>query len=68
MRKAIQVAVAVHEGKGSHNYPDMLYALCDDGTIWYCSCLATGEQWRRVSDIPQVIRRQEFPPKAEALK
>jgi hypothetical protein len=46
-RKIIQLTVA-----GSDNYPDVLYALCDDGTVWQKSMLENID-WIRV-DIKTV--------------
>lgn len=41
MRKIIQIV---------HNTNNRLYAVCDDGTVWYSYM---DGPWKRVNDIPQ---------------
>jgi hypothetical protein len=47
MRKAIQITVANDPNTG-----DVLYALCDDGTIWALQ-VRFGQDWKIVRAIPQ---------------
>jgi hypothetical protein len=54
MRTPIQITVATGAG-GSYGEPDVLYALCDDGTLW-CHYLVPDEHakgWRPIATIPQ---------------
>lgn len=49
MRKATQIAVVNEPNTG-----DVLYALCDDGTIWALQIEARfGQDWKIVRAIPQ---------------
>ena len=51
-RKIIQItATAVDDIAEA----DILYALCDDGTVWWTRPLWAGEHdtWRKIHDIPQ---------------
>lgn len=34
----------------SYVYPDSIYALCNDGTVWE---LVNGEKWKLLPEIPQ---------------
>jgi hypothetical protein len=45
-RKIIQVAI---DASGT---PAVIYALCDDGTLW-CRFDLEGRQWLQVEDVPQ---------------
>jgi len=52
MRKIIQIAIDPEDGE----VPPVLYALCNDGTVWWtnpyslhCPCA----EWTRIKDIPQ---------------
>ena len=55
-RKVIQIVnSAVPEESG------FLYALCDDGTMWYCACVSL-PHWTQITDVPQ-----PDPPSAEEI-
>lgn len=49
-RKIIQIAATSVEDEA-----DIVYALCDDGSLWWTHPHWIGEQdtWRKASDIPQ---------------
>ncbi len=49
-RRIIQIAATTVEDEA-----DILYALCDDGTLWWTNPIWVGERdvWRKVRDIPQ---------------
>ncbi len=51
-RKITQITATAEPGSGS----DLLYALCNDGTLWWIAPQISGlagNDWRRVQDIPQ---------------
>lgn len=48
-RKIIQIQ-AVNGSHGQESYPDNVYALCNDGTLWID---ATNGKWDRLPTIPQ---------------
>jgi len=43
-RKIIQISVT----SGASGEPDFIYALCDDGTLWFYDTTNIGK-WKRVS-------------------
>jgi len=48
-RKVVQIATS-----SVPDEPDILYALCNDGTIWSLNLGArTENHWQRAKDIPQ---------------
>ena len=49
-RKIIQITATAVAGEA-----DILYALCDDGTLWWTEPRWVGKDdvWRKVRDIPQ---------------
>ncbi len=47
-RKIIQIATTT----GTEGGCDFVYALCDDGTLWYLYN-QTGATWRDLPDVPQ---------------
>lgn len=49
-RKIIQITATSVEDES-----DILYALCDDGTLWWTNPMWVGgnDIWRKVRDIPQ---------------
>lgn len=49
-RKIIQITATSVEDEA-----DILYALCDDGTLWWTHPMWVGEKdtWIKVRDIPQ---------------
>jgi hypothetical protein len=50
MRKPIGITVSTGEGGSA----DILYAICDDGSIWRrYMALYQETKWDRVEDIPQ---------------
>jgi hypothetical protein len=50
MRKPINIAVR----PGGDNYYDLIYAVCDDGTVWRKYMDAHKDyEWERISNIPQ---------------
>ena len=46
-RQVVQIAAA------SGQNVDVLYALCDDGSVWAIAPLKVETPWRRLLDIPQ---------------
>lgn len=46
-RQVVQIAAAAGQNV------DVLYALCDDGSVWAIASLKTEVPWRRLPDIPQ---------------
>lgn len=50
-RKIVQIAATADPGATS----DLLYALCDDGTLWWIEPQLRGDKdiWRKVRDVPQ---------------
>lgn len=50
-RKIVQIAAATG-GDGGEQWP-VLYALCDDGTVWRKPL--PGSLWEKVSAIPQEV-------------
>ncbi|HMV01681.1 MAG TPA: hypothetical protein PLJ37_01005 [Chitinophagales bacterium] len=52
MRKPIHISV-IPLGSNYIN-DEVIYALCDDGTIWYTSITGTVDySWTKVNPIPQ---------------
>lgn len=47
-RKIIQVSVAPE----SDHYPELIYALCNDGTIWKLD-IKYGDGWIEIENVPQ---------------
>lgn len=47
-RKVVQIAVAPAALSGS----DLLYALADDGTVWWVAPQLIDNNWKRIKDIP----------------
>lgn len=47
-RRVIQIGVGT-SGQGGEQWP-VLFALCDDGTIWQRS---SPEGWHEIDDVPQ---------------
>lgn len=43
-------------------YSGGLFAVCDDGTIWYRAELFHGD-WRRVQSVPQPAAEKIDPPR-----
>lgn len=56
-RKVIQIAATADPGATS----DLLYALCDDGTLWWIEPQLRGDKdiWRKVRDVPQEENNHE---------
>lgn len=54
-RKIIQISVAT----GVADAPDILYSLCEDGSLWRLQVLK-GKEWEKLPDIPNYE-----PPKSE---
>jgi hypothetical protein len=48
MRKVIQVAAVTPQQS-----PDVLYALCDDGTVWEREMCRESSGWRQIEPVPQ---------------
>ena len=48
-RKVVQIVATAEQGAGS----DLLYALADDGTMWWIAPQSADSTWMRVKDIPQ---------------
>lgn len=46
-RKVTQISVAA-----GIDSVDILYALCSDGTLWWCECTYENH-WRKMNDVPQ---------------
>jgi hypothetical protein len=64
MRKPIQIAVSNEANTG-----DVLYALCDDGTIWALQVEARfGQDWKTVRAIPQEASLDDKNPKTPRRK
>lgn len=49
MRKVIQLVAL---GGNEHTETDILYALCNDGSIWFKSD-PTGAGWENIESVPQ---------------
>ena len=47
-RKPVQIAVSSMEGES-----DLLYTLCDDGTIWFTSAQHDSPSWEQLPNVPQ---------------
>jgi len=51
-RKIVQIALAaIVDSDGVHR--DVLYALCDDGSVWRLYRSGGEQRWGRQLDIPQ---------------
>lgn len=48
-RKIIQIAATCETGTAS----DLLYALADDGTLWWLAPQLSGREWIQVQPLPQ---------------
>jgi hypothetical protein len=55
MRKVIQIAAqAPSSGTDSDAGNDaVLFALCDDGTIWFYEFMGKNSKWERFHEVPQ---------------
>lgn len=47
-RKVIQITATAEPGASS----DLLYALADDGTMWYMAPHLDNSDWKCIKDIP----------------
>lgn len=55
-RKIIQICSS--SLRDDYIAPDILYALCDDGTVWFMESVDKG--WHKISDIPQGEEENEI--------
>jgi hypothetical protein len=55
VRKPIQIAVSP---EATENQIGLVYALCDDGTIWFIP-EKSGAEWQPLPPIPQGFLRDE---------
>jgi len=51
MRKPVQIATVSLNSDYSDS--DIIYALCDDGTIWFTAVKSGDYVWSKVNPIPQ---------------
>ncbi len=52
-RKIIQIAIAATPETRDGSEARVLYALCDDGTVWSIDRFEAQRTWRLVEPIPQ---------------
>lgn len=51
MRKVVQISV-IPLGSDYMN-DEVIYALCDDGTMWFTSVTSDDYKWTKINSIPQ---------------